>query len=311
MHTSRLMMLVATLGLAVSMAAGCEIKGPTETQGYLTQSEPCQQCQKLLVDCSSSSKNETQFVGCRDQFQACQQQSGLGPNECTNPNDADACALCRGRHKECNKQGLASCDQEFGVCKAFLLERADLIQSCDQSADVSADVACGVCRKDLAACVSDATGTNTSATCNNKYENCKVANLIETACPMPSDQEGCVLCEERLQGCMAAGGDDSCNAHYDACINTIAPNGACKVNTVPNDGSGGGGGQAPAPGTGGGGEGGGTTTACEHSECSEGAKLDASCSECAQLVCQKDNYCCDTEWDNLCVTEAQNSCGCS
>lgn len=51
---------------------------------------------------------------------------------------------------------------------------------------------------------------------------------------------------------------------------------------------------------------------CAHDECTTGGSLLPSCSPCASDVCQADAFCCDTEWDSLCVTEAENtaSCGC-
>jgi len=50
---------------------------------------------------------------------------------------------------------------------------------------------------------------------------------------------------------------------------------------------------------------------CAHSECSNGAKLDANCSSCAGAVCAADSYCCDTEWDNICVGLVSQHCGAS
>jgi hypothetical protein len=51
---------------------------------------------------------------------------------------------------------------------------------------------------------------------------------------------------------------------------------------------------------------------CVHSECSTGAKLDKTCSPCATKVCDKDPFCCSTDWDSMCVTGAKNepACGC-
>lgn len=52
---------------------------------------------------------------------------------------------------------------------------------------------------------------------------------------------------------------------------------------------------------------------CAHSECEQGEKLVATCSPCAQKVCEMDDYCCSTEWDSLCVDEAGQvaECGCT
>ena len=50
---------------------------------------------------------------------------------------------------------------------------------------------------------------------------------------------------------------------------------------------------------------------CTHSECSAGAALSDTCSACATAVCAADSYCCDTEWDTVCVDEAVAEAACS
>ena len=55
------------------------------------------------------------------------------------------------------------------------------------------------------------------------------------------------------------------------------------------------------------------TGSCAHSECEQGEKLVASCSPCAQAICDQDEYCCSTEWDSLCLDAAlvEATCGCT
>jgi hypothetical protein len=60
--------------------------------------------------------------------------------------------------------------------------------------------------------------------------------------------------------------------------------------------------------TGGGGGGGGTTT-CSHAICSTGTKLTSTCDSCATKICGSDPYCCNTQWDNVCVGEVGSICG--
>jgi hypothetical protein len=50
---------------------------------------------------------------------------------------------------------------------------------------------------------------------------------------------------------------------------------------------------------------------CAHSECLAGAKLSATCSQCATDVCAKDSFCCDTDWDAVCVSKAKMESSCS
>ncbi len=42
---------------------------------------------------------------------------------------------------------------------------------------------------------------------------------------------------------------------------------------------------------------------CAHDLCTTGAKLDPSCSACANIVCTEDSFCCSSKWDSQCVME--------
>lgn len=48
---------------------------------------------------------------------------------------------------------------------------------------------------------------------------------------------------------------------------------------------------------------------CAHPVCAEGPKLDPACDPCAAGICAADPYCCDNNWDNLCVGEVASICG--
>jgi hypothetical protein len=68
-------------------------------------------------------------------------------------------------------------------------------------------------------------------------------------------------------------------------------------------------------GVGGGGTGPGSSSSsggggtCDHDACEVGGPLDGTCDACAADVCAADPYCCDTEWDSMCVSEADTYCG--
>ena len=47
---------------------------------------------------------------------------------------------------------------------------------------------------------------------------------------------------------------------------------------------------------------------CAHSECQTGGALEASCSTCAGDVCAMDDFCCNNEWDSICVDLAEGAC---
>lgn len=51
------------------------------------------------------------------------------------------------------------------------------------------------------------------------------------------------------------------------------------------------------------------TNTCEHAICSTGDKLTKDCDPCAQQICDKDPYCCNTAWDGICVKEVSSICG--
>jgi hypothetical protein len=47
--------------------------------------------------------------------------------------------------------------------------------------------------------------------------------------------------------------------------------------------------------------------------CESGEALDPTCGTCVASVCDKDAFCCDDEWDNICANEAEDDpyCLCS
>jgi hypothetical protein len=51
-----------------------------------------------------------------------------------------------------------------------------------------------------------------------------------------------------------------------------------------------------------------TGGACSHDECQQGGPLEAACSTCATDVCDLDGFCCSTDWDQQCVSEAEMLC---
>lgn len=50
-------------------------------------------------------------------------------------------------------------------------------------------------------------------------------------------------------------------------------------------------------------------TSCQHTVCNTGPALPSTCDPCAAAVCAADAYCCDTDWDGMCVAEASSTCG--
>lgn len=48
---------------------------------------------------------------------------------------------------------------------------------------------------------------------------------------------------------------------------------------------------------------------CSHDVCEVGPPLDATCDSCTELVCSGDTFCCEVEWDDVCVQQAELVCG--
>lgn len=48
---------------------------------------------------------------------------------------------------------------------------------------------------------------------------------------------------------------------------------------------------------------------CSHDVCEVGPPLDATCDPCTELVCSGDTFCCEVEWDEVCVQQAELVCG--
>lgn len=90
-----------------------------------------------------------------------------------------------------------------------------------------------------------------------------------------------------------------CNNQWDSiCVGKVDQ--YCGAGTCSGSGSG---------SSGSGGSGGGGSYTCAHGECETGAALSATCSSCAGTVCAQDSYCCDSQWDQICVNLADQHCG--
>jgi hypothetical protein len=58
------------------------------------------------------------------------------------------------------------------------------------------------------------------------------------------------------------------------------------------------------------GGGGGGSGMCNHDACTAGDALDPTCGNCAASVCAQDDFCCNNEWDDVCVDQAEELCNC-
>ena len=215
--------LGAALGLCAAVA--CSAADAGSDGSYAEGVEACDECKTILVECTSTSQDESQFIACRDQWQSCQQGKGLNIGECSNPGDAEACDLCQQRLLACNSESgdVDACESEFSVCKAFLITRGDIQAQC--TADVSAtspEVGCNVCQEDFAACMSDISQANGLQLCTDKRVECLTANLVPVeACPAPTATEACDLCVTQHDQCAASAGP-SCGEGFTQCAGALA-----------------------------------------------------------------------------------------
>lgn len=53
----------------------------------------------------------------------------------------------------------------------------------------------------------------------------------------------------------------------------------------------------------------GVSCNCAHSICQNGGALDPTCNPCAEAVCKADPYCCEQNWDGICIGEVGLICG--
>lgn len=52
----------------------------------------------------------------------------------------------------------------------------------------------------------------------------------------------------------------------------------------------------------------GTDLSCGHEVCDQGTPLESSCGTCVTNICAQDPYCCNTQWDSICVGEVGSVC---
>ncbi|MBW2454071.1 MAG: hypothetical protein JRI68_06160, partial [Deltaproteobacteria bacterium] len=106
-------------------------------------------------------------------------------------------------------------------------------------------------------------------------------------------------------------------------VTTTATSGTGGSTSTSSNGTGGststssngtGGTSTSSTGTGGGtststsGTGGGGGTVCPHDICDEGGPLSGDCDPCVGQICGQDPFCCDNNWDYVCVSEVWSIC---
>ena len=285
--------VIALFGALTALGfAACGEEEGTQLPSALREVEPdCLECLEALTECTSTSKNEMHFLGCRDLFQACQDKMSLGPEECGRPSNQIACELCQERAATCEGN---ACKTEFSVCKTFLMSRDQ--DRCTEDNGPSAGT-CDTCVEALASC---AFSGDDASVCETTFASCRKANKLDAAeCGAPDVEAACAACLDQHPSCVASG-TEGCDSGWGACVGALATEGAC------GDG----------PGSGGGAGGGSTTgpePTCAHDACEGGEAMSAGCDDCIAAVCDLDPYCCETAYDETCVSEAQSiaTCGCA
>jgi hypothetical protein len=276
--------------------AGACAPDPSISQAALSDSASCRECQTVLADCSAKASADESFAACRDQWRGCLLSKALGPIACSNPRDAEACDLCRGRLASCRSSSTtAGCGEQFAACKKRLMVRADLAASCKET---SGGASCASCQAVLASCLFDASSSAAASGCHASFDQCRLGQA--GGCQKPSGAQGCTLCQGELAEC-ADGGATSCAPGFDRCTTALATGASC---TVP-------GGSSSAPG---GSSSATAGTSCTHDPCKVGVALDPSGCACAAHVCAVDSSCCDGwegGWGSSCVELAATvpACG--
>ena len=52
-----------------------------------------------------------------------------------------------------------------------------------------------------------------------------------------------------------------------------------------------------------------TSCNCAHDICDGGAALEEGCDPCVAAICEADAYCCESDWDGICINEVASVCG--
>jgi hypothetical protein len=309
---SRLIFAAVAAALAASLGlSACEELNASQDSHYESQGDACETCRGALVDCTSRSTTDVEFVACRDSYLGCQQDGGLSVGKCTNPDDSSACVLCRSRYDQCSQAVSGDpCESQFDRCKEQLLRNEEARGQCGTLVEPPADPdGCVLCKNNYARCMSDASGVNTVQICGVLFMECGLTvGLPVDACPLPSAEEACGLCITEHDTCVAAGGDadpqaDNCSANFLACSTKLASEVVCELSFDAGEGG--------SDGAGGAGGGGGAAAVdCNHDTCEIGPALESSCDACATSVCDVDAYCCTAEWDAKCVEWATKLKGC-
>ena len=132
---------------------------------------------------------------------------------------------------------------------------------------------CTPCGNPLAACGNSGNGGGGGGSGACDHEACSAGAALDGAC----DPCAAAVCAQDAYCCSTAW-DSQCVGEVDQfCANSCGSNG------------GGGGG-------------------CGHDECSTGDALYSACSDCATAVCGADPYCCNSSWDDTCVSEVSDYC---
>jgi len=137
-------------------------------------------------------------------------------------------------------------------------------------------------------------------------------SLVVAACARANDPDG-EAADDSADTSSTNNGDPSTGNGSP----TGATTGVTNAATTGAGGATGGGGDMGEDGGGGLGDGGSGTTgggggigSCAHDLCETGDVLVPGCDAdgCVEAVCENDSYCCDTEWDDICVGEVADYC---
>jgi hypothetical protein len=175
------------------------------------------------------------------------------------------------------------CDEATGTCGVSVCSVEAM--ECNADLPCCGDLVClgGICSSPT--CFSDGVECSEDPQCCNqrcdpKFFKCRACSAAGASCD--ASGECCSgLCENDVcADCLPNG--ETCAAGGKACCSGQCVDSKC----------------APKCGA----------IGCWHNECETGAPLAASCSSCIADVCAQDPYCCCSEWDSLCVSEALSIC---
>lgn len=226
----------------------------------------------------------------------------------------DTCqeGVCGGQAKDCSEhdsdctQGV--CHPVSGQCGALAVNDAGACEDGDLCTEGDS-CSRGFCSPGGAKDCSSVGDACNSASCDSETGACEAVPAVEGA--SCEDGDLCTVGEVCQSGACVLGVPKDCSAFESTCAQASCDvsDGSCVVQAVSEGSVCQDDNVCTAAGVCSSGSCSGAPIAPPHDECTPGSRLSPGCTLCVSMVCFQDAYCCDNQWDTLCVSQAELHCG--